>query len=170
MNAGGEIHTGAGMAAGRIRDGGHEMAVRVYYEDTDAAQMVYHAGYLRFAERARTELLRVQGISQAHLREVHGLGFAVRRCEIDYRAPARLDDLLLVRTRVQAHTRVQATLAQAIVHAGDGRAIADLVVNVVCLDTRGRPARMPGPVVAALGARDPTGLDPTGEVGHTHGR
>lgn len=165
MNAGGEIHTGAGMAAGRLRDGRHEMAVRVYYEDTDAAQMVYHAGYLRFAERARTELLRVQGISQAHLREAHGLGFAVRRCEIDYRAPARLDDLLLVRTHVRAHTRVQATLAQAIAHAGDGRPIADLVVNVVCLDSQGRPARMPEPVMAALGA-----LEPTGEVGHTHGR
>ena len=165
MNAGGDLTTATGAAAGRIVAGRHEMAVRVYYEDTDAARMVYHAAYLAFAERARTELLRVQGISQAHLRDAHGLGFAVRRCEVDYRAPARLDDLLLIRTHVDTHSRVQARLVQHIVHAEDGRAIADLVVTVACLDTRGRPARMPAPVTAALSA-----IAATGEMGHTHGR
>ena len=81
---------------GIIEAGVHRIRVRVYYEDTDAAGIVYHAAYLEFAERARTEMLRCLGLDHAPARP--GLVFTVRRCAIDYRAPARLDDLLEVET------------------------------------------------------------------------
>lgn len=78
---------------------GHEFAVRVYFEDTDAGGIVYHANYLRFAERARTEWLRTLGYDHRRLAAEHGLLFAVARAGIDFVRPARLDDLLRVRTR-----------------------------------------------------------------------
>ena len=80
------------MSDSGVIDGGvHRIRIRVYYEDTDAAGIVYHAAYLEFAERARTELLRCLGLDHATLRAGFGLVFTVRRCSIDYRAPARLD-------------------------------------------------------------------------------
>src|SRR5262245_1197856 len=89
-------------SSGAISADVHVVAVRVYYEDTDAAGMVYHANYLRFAERARTEMLRLFGTGQAELRAREGLGFTVRRCQMDFLKPARLDDALEVHTRVLA--------------------------------------------------------------------
>lgn len=77
----------------------HRHAVRVYYEDTDAGGVVYHANYLRFAERARTEALRDMGVPHAELVSQHGLMFMVRRVKLDYLGPARLDDSLVVVTR-----------------------------------------------------------------------
>lgn len=77
----------------------HELPIRVYYEDTDAAGIVYHANYLRFAERARTEWLRDLGYDHRRLAAEHGLLFAVARAGLDYVRPSRLDDLLRVRTR-----------------------------------------------------------------------
>ena len=71
----------------------HIFNLRVYYEDTDAGGIVYYANYLKFAERARTEVLRDLGVAQRELLEVEGIGFAVRRCAVDYFAPAKLDDL-----------------------------------------------------------------------------
>jgi acyl-CoA thioester hydrolase len=132
--------------SGRLEDGVHVLYTRVYYEDTDAAGIVYYANYLRFAERARTEMLRLLGVSQADLRAERGLAFAVRRCTADYRRPARLDDLLEIRSHVTWLTRVQVTMAQAVRHAGTGTPLADLEVNVVCLDSDGRPARIPPPL------------------------
>ena len=73
---------------GRMEGDEHVLSVRVYYEDTDAAGIVYHSNYLKFAERGRTELLRLAGISQAELVKTHGMAFAVRDCALDYRAPA----------------------------------------------------------------------------------
>ncbi|MCC2664562.1 MAG: ybgC, partial [Geminicoccaceae bacterium] len=86
--------------SGSIAGGVHRLPLRVYYEDTDAAGIVYHAAYLEFAERARTEMLRCLGLDHGGLRDRFGLAFAVRRCVIDYLAPARLDDLLIVSTRL----------------------------------------------------------------------
>src|SRR5271154_7207748 len=77
----------------------HRYTLRVYYEDTDAGGVVYHANYLRFAERARTEALRDLGVPHAEMAEQHGLMFMVRRVKLDYLKPARLDDSLLVVTR-----------------------------------------------------------------------
>ncbi len=79
--------------------GAHRYVTRVYYEDTDAGGVVYHATYLRMAERARTEAMRELGIAHADLTAQHGLFFVVRRVKLDYAAPARLDDALLVLTR-----------------------------------------------------------------------
>src|SRR5215469_16865116 len=74
----------------------HTLPLRVYYEDTDAAGMVYHANYLKFAERGRSEMLRSLGFPHRKLGAEHGVGFAVRRCAIEYIAPARLEDDLTV--------------------------------------------------------------------------
>src|SRR5262249_22825770 len=84
----------AGLAwphlAGRLEGGMHLLPVRVYYEDTDFSGVVYHASYLRFLERGRTDFLRLAGVDQSHLHaDGEGLIFAVRRLTIDYRAPAR---------------------------------------------------------------------------------
>jgi len=78
----------------------HSMPLRVYYEDTDAAGIVYYANYLKFAERGRTEMMRELGFAHSEIAKEIGTLFTVRRCSIDYRAPARLDDALTVDTRV----------------------------------------------------------------------
>src|SRR5450755_3070627 len=85
--------------AGTLREGAHHYVLRIYYEDTDAGGVVYHATYLRLAERARTEALRDLGVPHADLVNEHGLMFMVRRVKIDYAVSARLDDLLAVITR-----------------------------------------------------------------------
>src|SRR5260370_25777361 len=87
---------------GLIADGAYLFPVRVYYEDTDAGGLVYYANYLKFAERARSEMLRRLGIEQQRLREETGLGLVVRRCTADYLLPARLDDDLVIATRLGA--------------------------------------------------------------------
>src|ERR1043166_1132192 len=78
----------------------HTMPLRVYYEDTDAAGIVYYANYLKFAERGRTEMMRELGFAHSEIAKEIGTLFTVRRCSIDYRAPARLDDALTVYKRV----------------------------------------------------------------------
>ena len=88
-----------GPAGPPVVSGGHRHAIRVYYEDTDAGGVVYHANFLRFAERARTETLRELGIPHAEMTRQFGLMFMVRRVKLDYLAPARLDDLIVVVTR-----------------------------------------------------------------------
>ena len=87
-------------SSGHMEGGVHIMPMRVYYEDTDAAGMVYHANYLRYAERARTEMLRLAGIDHSTLLRDAGIVFTVRNCDIDYTAPARLDDDIEVHTRI----------------------------------------------------------------------
>ncbi len=88
------------MAAPGAPMASHRQAIRVYFEDTDAAGIVYYANYLKFAERARTDMLRDFGVSHADMMKRDGLVLVVRRCEIDYLKPARLDDLLTVETEV----------------------------------------------------------------------
>ncbi len=120
---------------------GHCHAVRVYYEDTDAGGVVYHARYLAFAERARTEMLRAAGAGQAELASAHRLAFVVQRIEVEYLRPARLDDALLVHTRVLAAGSASAELEQAV--SRDGTALARLRVRLACVGGDGRPARLP---------------------------
>ena len=84
--------------SGCIEDGVHVLPLRVYYEDTDAAGIVYYANWLRFLERGRTELLRVLGQEHSALKQERGLNWVVRRCAIDYLKPARLDETIEVRT------------------------------------------------------------------------
>jgi acyl-CoA thioester hydrolase len=122
--------------------------VRVYYEDTDAAGIVYYANYLRYAERARTELLRDIGVGGARMMEADGLAFAVRRCSMEFMKPARLDDLLDVETRL-----VEVGGASLVADQRIRRAATDLVrmeLTLACLSLAGRPARMPAPLRARL--------------------
>jgi acyl-CoA thioester hydrolase len=126
---------------GMIEAGVHRVRIRVYYEDTDAAGIVYHAAYLEFAERARTEMLRCVGLDHASLRARFGLMFAVRRCVIDYRAPARLDDLLEVETRLARLGGASLELAQRVLCAGRLRAALEL--RLALIDPDLHVARVP---------------------------
>ena len=119
----------------------HVFPVRVYYEDTDAGGIVYHANYLKFAERARTEMLRLLGHDQFDLLAQEEIGFTVRRCEVDYLAPARLDDALEVRTRLIDVRGASLKLAQT-VQPGRNRAGATHVASCLYapIGTPGTPA------------------------------
>jgi acyl-CoA thioester hydrolase len=128
----------------------HEFAIRVYYEDTDLAGIVYYANYLRFIERARTEWVRGLGIDQARLRAETGVVFAVRRIEADYLAPARFDDLVTVRTALRALAGARLVLDQA-VWRGEMRLFA-ATVTLVALASSGAPVRLPAALRAALSA------------------
>jgi acyl-CoA thioester hydrolase len=119
----------------------HSFPLRVYYEDTDAAGMVYHANYLKFAERGRSEMLRSLGFPHRKLGAEHGVGFAVRRCAIEYLAPARLEDDLTVVTTL---TGVGAATLQAKQQIRrDDRLLVDLDIVVACIGRDGRPRRIP---------------------------
>lgn len=118
-----------------------EHPIRVYWEDTDAGGIVYYANYLKFAERARTEALRALGIEQQALREQHGLAVVVRRCEIDYLKPARLDDLLTVETRLQDLSRLRMTMYQYI--RRDTEILAEVKVFLICINMLRKPVRWP---------------------------
>jgi acyl-CoA thioester hydrolase len=126
---------------GSIEAGVHRIRIRVYYEDTDAAGIVYHAAYLRFAERARTEMLRRLGLDHASLRARFGLVFTVRRCAIDYRAPARLDDLLEVESGLVRLGGASVDLEQRVLC--EGRLLAALALRLALLDLDLRVARLP---------------------------
>lgn len=134
--------------SGRIEDGRHCFPLRVYYEDTDSGGIVYYANYLKYAERARTEMLRLVGINQSEMAQRHDAVFAVRDCAIDYRRPARLDDLLEVRSHLVDLAAATLSAAQTIYRDDDE--IARLEVRIACLRRDGRPIRIPAPVRAAL--------------------
>lgn len=119
----------------------YRLDLRVYYEDTDAAGIVYYANYLRFIERGRTELLRTLGHDQHALMQ-DGIAFAVRSVNAEYLRPARLDDLLTVETGVAALGRAQVTFAQRIRRGHE--LLLDAKIRVACIDpAAGRPIRMP---------------------------
>jgi acyl-CoA thioester hydrolase len=104
---------------GEIRDGRHQLAVRIYYEDTDFSGVVYYANYLRFLERGRTNYLRLLGADQRALfeetaREAPGVAFVVRSLAIDYRKPARMDDVVVVTTTPVEVKGASITLAQTV--------------------------------------------------------
>lgn len=127
----------------------HNFPVRVYYEDTDLAGIVYYANYLKFIERARSEWVRAMGIDQGALKNEAGIVFAVRRLEADYLLPARFDDLLTVETRLVAQTPARLVLAQD-VRRGDTVLFA-AQVTLVCLTESGRPTRLPADIRQKIG-------------------
>ena len=137
--------------AGEIRAGCHHFPVRVYYEDTDAGGVVYHSRYLNYAERARTELLRLIGIEQSSLLSDHGLVFAIRDCRVDYRRPARLDDLLDVRTRLTRLRGASIDAVQEIWRATQRLVSLDLRVAAIRAKD-GRPTGIPAGLRATLKA------------------
>jgi acyl-CoA thioester hydrolase len=134
--------------SGRIEGGVHRLPVRVYYEDTDAAGIVYHANHLKFAERARTEMLRCLGLGHGVLRERFRLAFTVRRCLADYLAPAYLDDRLLIETRLVREGGASLDLEQRATRAG--RLLVRLELRLALVSAEMRAARLPAELRAAL--------------------
>lgn len=122
----------------------HEFPIRVYYEDTDLAGIVYYANYLKFIERARSELIRERGVDQLALKAETGLVFAVRRVEADYLAPARFDDLLKVRTEIAELSGARLCLRQCVLRQDE--VLFDAVVMLAVLAESGRPVRLPADI------------------------
>jgi len=127
----------------------HTFPVRIYYEDTDFSGNVYHAAYLKFFERGRTEFLRDLGIHHFELIE-KGIAFAVRAMEIDFLGAARIDDLLTVTTEVVETTGVRLVLKQTILR--DQIVLTTAKVLVVAIKTSGGPARLPAELRARFAA------------------
>lgn len=126
--------------SGELTDGVHTLTQRVYYEDTDFSGAVYHARYLHFMERARTDYLRCLGVEQSTLFQTsdEGLAFMVHRMEIDFKAPARMDDIITVVTHTEKAGGAKMILAQEI-RRGEQRLIAAKVVIAV-VNRNGRRA------------------------------
>ena len=145
--------------AGFMAGDRHVFPLRVYYEDTDAAGIVYYANYLNFVERARTEMMRQFGASHSALREAHDMIFIVRRCTMDFLAPARLDDRLEVRTRVLRLGGATVEAEQIVVRRG--QELVRVRLQLACIARSGRPVRLPDELRSALAplAPDPTGAD-----------
>jgi len=140
----------ASALSGLLAEGAHRLWVRVYYEDTDAGGIVYHAAYLRFAERGRTEALRLCGFEQAELRERTGIILAVRAVSLDYRRPSRLDELLEVRTVVAQRSRTSLRLHQGIGPSAEAEPRVAVDVRVVAVNADGRPTRIPEVIAERL--------------------
>ena len=123
--------------------------VRVYYEDTDAAGVVYYANYLRFMERARTEWLSSLGFELADLEREHGIAFAVHHVDIRYHQPARLGDRLEVTVAMAENGRARLIADQQVRRGED--VLVDARVTLACLDhANWRPARIPAPLAARM--------------------
>ena len=130
----------------------YALPVRVYYEDTDAAGVVYYANYLRFMERARTEWLESLGFPLAEFEREHGVTFAVHRAEIDFLLPARLNDRLDVSVEALDRGACRLIVAQRVLRGETTLVTAHIAL--ACLDSlRWRPARIPAPLTLALQAR-----------------
>ena len=128
----------------------HLSKFRVYYEDTDFSGFVYHAGYIRFLERGRTEFLRDLGVTQSSLhRDAAGLFFVVSRLAVDYLRPARMDDLLTIATRVTECRGASMRLAQSVLRSEEVLVRAEVTVAAV---RDGRPVRLPADLRATLAA------------------
>lgn len=128
-----------------------DWTVRVYYEDTDAGGIVFYANYLKFFERARTEWLRAAGIGQQELLDQQGIAFVVKNANIDYVAPARLDDVVRVATTIDKLGRASIQFFQQ-AFRGD-QLLASASVKVGCVDAATmRPRPLPAPVAAKMRA------------------
>lgn len=134
---------------GGFLDGEHRFAVRVYFEDTDLTGIVYHANYLRFMERARSDMLRAAGIDQRAAHEAGEGAYAVADLAIRYRRPARLDDALVVRSRVTAIRAASCAIHQRVMRGHEVLAEADVTAAFVAPD--GRPRRQPRGWIAIFG-------------------
>jgi acyl-CoA thioester hydrolase len=132
-------------------NGIHFYRLRVYFEDTDAGGVVYHANYLRFAERARTEALRAMGLPHSEMMLQHGMIFVVRHAELDYQRPARLDDWLTIETTTVSVGGASVRLRQRVKREEETLAVVELTLVSLRLQT-GRAERMPAAWRVALTA------------------
>lgn len=128
----------------------HSFSLRVYYEDTDLAGIVYYANYLKFIERARSEWVRTLGVDQRRLKAEQGIVFAVRRVEADYLRPALFDDVLEVLTEVVGVTGARIVLSQEVRRGAERLFTA--TVTLVCLTAEGAAARLPPDLRSRLDA------------------
>jgi acyl-CoA thioester hydrolase len=140
--------------AGRLIAGGHAMQVRVYYEDTDFTGIVYHANYLRFMERGRTNYLRLIGADHRALfeqaeKEAPSFAFVVRSMKIDFLKPAFMDDLLEIRTLSREASGASIVLVQRVMRGEEVLIEAEVRVAFV---SEGKPKRIPEPLRKAMGA------------------
>lgn len=119
----------------------HLFPVRVYYEDTDMAGIVYHANYLKFIERARSDWVKQQGLDQNAMREQDGIVFVVRRIESDFLGMAKYDDALEIRTRVVSVSGVRLVMAQEVMRGEE--CVFRAEVTAVCVTLEGQPTRLP---------------------------
>jgi acyl-CoA thioester hydrolase len=126
----------------------HVFPVRVYYEDTDAAGIVYYVNYLKFAERARTEMLRLMGREQQRMMESEGVAFAVKSARVEYFRPARLDDALDVRTGLVEVAGASLKVRQSIFRGDE--LLVDMQIRLAVMDRGGRPTRLPADIRTAL--------------------
>ncbi len=129
----------------------YRFPVRVYYEDTDAAGIVYYANYFRFMERARTEWLRELGFEQDVLRKEYGIVFVVRSAAADYRSPAKFNDLLWVTGELTKCTRTAMTIRQDVYRQDDDKLLCRGEVGIVCIDIEAfRPSPIPAVILEKL--------------------
>ena len=120
----------------------HQHSIRMYYEDTDAGGVVYYANYLRFAERARTEYLRSIGFENSEIRDNYGILIVVKSVEAEYLSPARLDDVLVMRSRLVSVKNTSFVMEQKAYR--DDVCIFNMTIVLVCVDDgQGKPARIP---------------------------
>ncbi|AQM19354.1 tol-pal system-associated acyl-CoA thioesterase [Vibrio anguillarum] len=123
--------------------------VTIYYEDTDAGGVVYHSNYLKFFERARTEMLRAVGVSQQTLLQ-QNIGFVVRHVDIDFLQAARLDDMLTINTVISALKKASLIFCQELVNP-EGKVLCKAIVKVACIDNQNmRPKAMPQSIILEL--------------------
>lgn len=134
-------------SAGWLDGREHVLPVRIYYEDTDFTGMVYHANYLRYFERGRSDFFRIAGVSHTELL-AQDTAFTLVRVEVDYRKAARVDDALLVRTSYDAVEGARLMVSQRIVRGDE--LIAEARLQAVCIDMRGRAKRPPRDMVEKL--------------------
>jgi acyl-CoA thioester hydrolase len=140
--------------AGRVDGGRHVLPIRVYYEDTDFSGAVYHANYLKFCERGRSDCLRILGIQLHELncdQTQDGLGFVVRRMACEFLKPAWIDNLLEVETRFVEMAGARMELDQKVRRGGES--LFEARVTVALVDAQGRPRRMPRELAMVLMAQ-----------------
>jgi acyl-CoA thioester hydrolase len=126
----------------------HTFPIRIYYEDTDTAGVVYYANYLKFAERARTEALRSVGIDQSNLFSEHKIGFVVRRCVMVFLKPAKLDDLLTIETKLHDINKVSLNMIQNIKLGGE--TLVELEIKLAVVDEKMKLAKLPEIIQKAM--------------------
>ena len=135
--------------AGRFEGREHILPVRIYYEDTDFSGLVYHANYVRYFERGRSDFLRLAGVSHTDLLERHDpAAFVVTRMEIDFKRPARIDDALQVRTTYDAARGARLSITQRITRGEE--LIVQAQVSAACISLDGKPRKPPAGLVDAL--------------------
>ncbi len=133
--------------SGHTADGVHRLDIRVYYEDTDFSGIVYHANYLKYCERGRSDMLRLAGVQHAELTK-DGLHFVVKHIECDFKAPARIDDVLRVETLLRRACGARLLMSQAVLL--DGRVLFEADVTIAMVNQSGRPQRIPTEMTRAI--------------------